>query len=160
LTQTPMRERAQNVLTELLNSNLSSASQMNHNCNSRTNVLPSSQRNRHIISNNPSTQPPPSVHQSFTPTTTQISQQCQPKSRLLINQKRNDEDFNKKESSEIILHQLKEVSEISIENLNNAPSIPNDNAQFDGFCQDYNEHGLVTIVTINNLSHQRGNSVA
>lgn len=132
--------------------------------------MPSNQGNYHNSSSNNSitqlSSPLSAVHtsaQTLSPTTpitiTEISQQCQPKSRLLINYKTHDDDFDKNVSREINLHPVKESQEATTTQQHqissNAGTTEN---QFENLYQNH-ENGMITIVTVNNLSGGNGNSV-
>jgi hypothetical protein len=162
-----------NELHGMMSSNPTSASQSNHSCSNRLSAVSSAHRNCHSISNNSTTQltsPPSAVHTSAQDlsstaiTSTQISQQCQSKSRLLINHKSNDKNFTKNEPSEIILHQSKQIAARANRTLNLSLSNPsmNDNSQMEGMARaNHDTENMITIVTVNNnLSHERGNSIA
>lgn len=89
--------------------------------------------------------------QALSTITTQISQQCQPKSRLLINHKTNDGNFGKNVSSEINLHQTKEIQETPSrhQNLILPSSSDGENSiiEMENLYQRNHENGI-TIVTI------------
>jgi SLT domain-containing protein len=163
-------------LTGIISSNpTSTTSPSSHQArNNRLNAVPSNQENYHNTNSNnnsitqlssPLSTGPPSI-QSHSPTTTttqtEISQQCQPKSRLLINHKNHhDDDFSKHDSREINLHQTKEIEQTSPSQQNHISS--NGMTSEDKFENLYgNSNGMITIVTINdnNVTGGNANSIA
>jgi hypothetical protein len=162
LSPSASRESTTNVFNELhgmMSSNHALASQTSHSCSNRMNPA---HRNGHNIRSNSTTQlssSPSAVHtpaqdlSSTTITSTQISQQCQSKSRLLINHKSSDKDFTKNEPGEIILHQSKQITDMAERSLNLSQS---NQSQSDEMNHD--NDNMITIVTVNN--NLRGNSIA
>lgn len=159
-------------LTGIINSSPMSASSPHHACNNRLSGVgvPSSNQENYHSNNSPiqSSSSLSAVHTSmpFSSTTTtntsQISQQCQPKSRLLINHKNNDDVFGNIVSGEINSHQTKEIQEAPASGQQNHVT-SNDATinQFENLCQNNHESGMITIVTINNnLNSENGNSIA
>jgi hypothetical protein len=80
--------------------------------------------------------------------TSQINQQCQTKSLLLINHRRSDDNFGKNSSREINLYQQEETQEKTWKQDNhnslNVELNANDSLK-------NHENGLITIVTINDI---------
>jgi hypothetical protein len=88
--------------------------------------------------------------------TAQINQQCQTKSLLSINHRRSDNNFGKNSSRDIKLYQQEETQEKTWKQDNHNSSNVETNAND---LSKNNENGLITIVTINDLSVEPTNSV-
>lgn len=158
-------------LTGIINSNPTTVSPPHHACNNRLSGVgvPSLNQGNYHSNNSPIQQLSSSLStavQSFSSSTsantTQISQQCQPKSRLLINQKNSDDVFGNIVLEEINLQQMKEIQEAPTSGQPNHVTSNDANInQFKNLCQNNHESGMITIVTINNnLNTENGNSIA
>lgn len=144
-------------LSRIINGNLAPSSQMNAVPSSdASNLNSSSSINQFSSPLTPTETQLQTQHQQnhsslSTTSTTLISQQCQPKNRLLINQNNDDGDNVSKETN---LHQMKVNQKISsITEPNQLMAIVETNGrQFEksneSLCDDSN--GMVTIVTISN----------
>lgn len=152
-------------LTGIISSHSTSPS--HHVCNNRLNAVPLHQGNN----NNSITQlssPLSAVTTSIqalvqnTPTTNENGQQCQGKSQLLINHKNHAEDnFSPNLSGEIDLQQMKGANEATTKQQNHISAGDDMNgSQFENSYQNSNENAMITIVTINSMSNERGNSIA
>ena len=147
-----------------------SASTPHHACNNRLSGVgvPSSNQGNYHSNNSPIqlSSSLSAVHTSMQPfsstNTNQISQQCQPKSRLLINHKNSDDVFGNIVSGVINLHQTKEIQEAPGSGQPNHVTSNDANInQFENLCQNNHESGMITIVTINNNQNiENGNSIA
>lgn len=161
-------------LTGIINSSPTSAFSPHHACNNRLSGagVPSSNQGNYHSNNSPiqlSTSLSAAQQASMQPfssatatNTTEISQQCQPKSRLLINHKNNDDVFGNIVTGEINLHQTKEIQEAPASGQQNHVTSNDANInQFENLCQNNHESGMITIVTINNnLNCENDNSIA
>jgi hypothetical protein len=165
LSNNTSRETTGNIfshLTGIISSIPTSTSPSSHHaCNNRLSALPSHLEGNHNTSvNNSITQLSSPQSSADTPTqelssataettTTQINQQCQTKSLLLINE-RSDDDFGKNSSRDINLYQQKETQGKTWKQDNHISSNVGTNA---------NDLSKITIVTINDMSVDTTNSI-
>lgn len=159
------RETTGNIFAELtgmISSNPAAASTLHQACNNRLNAVPSNEGNYHSSnSNNSPTQLSSSlsaIHTSIqapTITTTQISQA---KSRLSINHSCSDDDFGSRRTNEINLHPTKHTTSSHLNVITNVSG--GNGINYSDDCQSHENNGMVTIVTINSLSSESGNSIA
>lgn len=172
LSNNPSRETTGNIfshLTGIISSIPTSTSPSSHHaCNNRLSVVPSNLGSSHNTSgNNSITQLSSPLSSDNTPlrellsaatetATAQINQQCQTKSLLLINHKSNDDNFGKNSSQEIRLYQQEETQEKTWKQDNHNSSNVETNAND---LSKTHENGLITIVTINDLSVETTNSI-